>query len=111
MAINTSLAKIFRRIFGRKIGKFVHFLFWFMFFDFLVRPLILKFNLVLNNVIKVPDEKGAYFQSLINSNPLSLDFWLDPCILPLVLVVIVAYLSTIIVPIVLVVKVRKIFLD
>lgn len=109
MRINLFLAKIFRRIFGRKVGKYVYLFFWFMFFDFLVRPLILKINLVLNSVIKVSDEKGIYLQSLINSDPLSSEFWLDPYVLPVVIVVTLAYLLTIIVPFILSIQAGKVF--
>ena len=109
MGINYFFARIFRKIFGRKIGKFLHFIFWLVFFDILIRPSILKITLVLNKVIKLSDERGAYLQSFISSNALSLHFWLDPCIFPIVLVFLLAYLSALVVPIILTLKARQVF--
>lgn len=84
-------------------------MFWLIIFNSFIRPLILKINSFLNKLISVSAEKGSYLQSLIGSNPFSLDFWLDPYVLPFVLIVLIAYLLTVIGPVILTFKANDVF--
>lgn len=107
--INLALATVFRKMFGRKMGKITYFVFWFFIFDIFIRPFILKFNLVLNRIISIPNERVLYLENVSKSDPMSLNFWFDPYLLPIVIVVIVAYLLPFFVPVALTFQVRNIF--